>query len=256
MHPGGSWLYSAPAWRSSKELSSRCMARWCGCRWADETLVVASRRRLNWEGGTPAAARLVVGDRVAVEMRGEDGVIVAVHARRNSLLRRAPSKNRAQILAANVDQAFVVFAAREPAPKQGLVDRFLVACELAGIRAVITINKLDQGLDDSGTLAAGLRGAGLSTSSRVSARTGWGLGTVKRLLVDRTDPLLRPLGRRQVIASQRGLSRLSPQGRRALGEHRQGAPHHLARGADAPALRRFCGRHSGAQGVRGLGGDR
>ena len=114
----------------------------------DETLVVASRRRLNWEGGTPSAARLVVGDRVSVEMQGEDGVIVAVHTRRNCLLRRAPSKNRAQILAANVDQALVVFAAREPVPKQGLVDRFLVACELAGIHAIITINKLDQGLAD------------------------------------------------------------------------------------------------------------
>ncbi len=30
----------------------------------DETLVVASRRRLNWEGGTPPAASLVVGDSV------------------------------------------------------------------------------------------------------------------------------------------------------------------------------------------------
>ena len=74
-----------------------------------ETLVVASRRRLNWEGGTPASARLVVGDWVTVEMQGEDGVIIAVHARRNCLQRKAPSKNRAQLLAANVDQALLVF---------------------------------------------------------------------------------------------------------------------------------------------------
>ena len=60
-----------------------------------ETLIVASRRRLNWEGGTPTAARLVVGDRVSLEMQREDGVIVAVHARQNYLLRKAPSKNRA-----------------------------------------------------------------------------------------------------------------------------------------------------------------
>ena len=97
----------------------------------EETLVVASRRRLNWEGGTPPAARLVVGDSVTLEMQGEDGVIVAVHARRNCLLRKAPSKNRAQILAANVDQALLIFAAREPNPKPGLLDRFLVACRLA-----------------------------------------------------------------------------------------------------------------------------
>jgi len=160
---------------------------------AEDTLVVASRRRLNWEGGTPAAARLVVGDRVAVEMQGGDGVIVAVHARRNSLLRRAPSKNRAQILAANIDQALVVFAAREPVPKQGLVDRFLVACELAGIHAVITINKLDQGLDEVERWLPIYEALGLDVI-RVSARSGWGLGAVKRLLVDRTTLFCGPSG--------------------------------------------------------------
>jgi ribosome biogenesis GTPase len=158
-----------------------------------DTLVVASRRRLNWEGGTPSAARLVVGDRVSVEMQGEDGVIVAVHARRNSLQRRAASKNRGQILAANVDQALIVFAAREPAPKQGLVDRFLVACELAGIHAVITINKLDQGLAEVEKWLPVYEGLGFEVV-RVSARSGWGLGVVKRLLVDRTTLFCGPSG--------------------------------------------------------------
>lgn len=159
----------------------------------DDTLVVASRRRLNWEGGTPAAARLVVGDRVSVEMQGEDGVIVAVHARSNSLLRRAASKNRAQILAANVDQALLVFAAKEPVPKQGLVDRFLVACRLAGICAVITINKIDQGLDEIESWLGVYEELGFDVI-RVSARTGWGLGVVKRMLVDRTTLFCGPSG--------------------------------------------------------------
>lgn len=159
----------------------------------DATHVVASRRRLNWEGGTPPAARLVVGDRVSVEMRGEDGVIVAVHARRNSLLRRAPSKNRAQILAANVDQALLVFASREPVPKQGLLDRFLVACRLAGIHAVITINKVDQGLGEIEQWISVYENLEFQVM-RVSARTGWGLGGVKRLLVDRTTLFCGPSG--------------------------------------------------------------
>ena len=159
----------------------------------DDTLVVASRRRLNWEGGTPSAARLVVGDKVSVEMRGEDGVIVAVHARVNSLLRRAASKNRAQILAANVDQALLVFAAREPAPKQGLVDRFLVACQLAGIHAIITINKIDQGPDEIEGWLRVYEDLEFDVI-RVSARTGWGLGVVKRLLVDRTTLFCGPSG--------------------------------------------------------------
>ncbi len=159
----------------------------------DETLVVASRRRLNWEGGTPTAARLVVGDSVAVEMRAENGVITAVNARRNCLLRKAPSKNRAQILVANVDQALLVFAAREPAPKPGLLDRFLVACRLAGIKAVITINKTDQGLEEVQQWLP----AYSHLDNRVllvSARTGWGLGVVKRMLVDRTTLFCGPSG--------------------------------------------------------------
>ena len=159
----------------------------------DDTLVVAARRRLNWEGGTPSAARLVVGDGVAVEMQGEDGVIVAVHARRNSLLRKAPAKNRAQILAANVDQALLVFAAVEPEPKPGLIDRFLVACYLAGIEAVITINKIDQGLEKMEQWLPIYEELGYRVL-RVSARTGWGLGVVKRLLVDRTTLFCGPSG--------------------------------------------------------------
>ena len=159
----------------------------------ERTLVVASRRRLNWEGGTPAAARLVVGDAVSLEMRGDDGVIVAVHARRNHLLRKAPSKKRAQVLAANVDQALLVFAAREPEPKPGLLDRFLVACHLAAIESVITINKIDQGLGDVEPWLATYRDLGYRVLT-VSARTGWGLGTVKRLLVDRTTLFCGPSG--------------------------------------------------------------
>jgi ribosome biogenesis GTPase len=159
----------------------------------NQTLVVASRRRLNWEGGSPHAARLVVGDRVSLEMHQEDGVIVAVHARRNSLLRRAPSKNRAQVLAANVDQALLVFAALEPPLKQGLLDRFLVACELAGIAAVITINKVDQGIGQLESVLSMYEGLGF-TVRRVSARTGWGLGAIRRLLVDRTSLFCGPSG--------------------------------------------------------------
>lgn len=159
----------------------------------NQTLVVASRRRLNWEGGSPPAARLVVGDRVSLEMHSDDGVIVAVHARRNSLLRRAPSKNRAQVLAANVDQALLVFAGLEPPLNPGLLDRFLVACELAGIAAVITINKVDQGLGEAERLVSLYESLGYAVR-RVSARTGWGLGAIRRILVDRTSLFCGPSG--------------------------------------------------------------
>jgi ribosome biogenesis GTPase len=159
----------------------------------DRTMVVSSRRRLNWEGGTPSAARLVVGDRVSVEMRGDDGVIVAVYARTSCLLRRAPGGAKAQVLAANVDQALLVFSAGAPEVKRGLLDRFLVACELAAIAPVIAINKVDQGTDAVEEWLPVYEGIGYEVL-RVSARTGWGLGRVRRRLADRTTLFCGPSG--------------------------------------------------------------
>ena len=114
----------------------------------DRTLVMASRRRLNWVDGTPRSARLVVGDRVSAEMRAEEGVIVAVAARENSLCRAAPHSGRPQLIAANVNQALLVFASSRPEPKRGLLDRFLAACMSAEIEAVIIVNKIDLGADE------------------------------------------------------------------------------------------------------------
>jgi len=159
----------------------------------DETRVVASRRRLSWEGGAPAAPRLVVGDAVVVEMRRDQGVVVAVQPRRTSLLRRAPGSGRAQVLAANVDQALLVFAARQPEPKPGLLDRFLVACHVAGIEAVIAINKIDQGIDQVEQWLPAYRRAG-HTVLLMSARTGRGLGEIKRRLAGRTTLFCGPSG--------------------------------------------------------------
>jgi ribosome biogenesis GTPase len=159
----------------------------------DETLVVASRRRLNWEGGVPAAARLVVGDAVSLELSGDQGVVVSVRARHTCLLRRAPGSSRPQVLAANVDQALLVFAARLPEPKPGLLDRFLVACHLAGIEAVIAINKVDQGLDEVEQWLPAYRSAGY-TVLLMSARTARGLGEIKRRLAGRTTLFCGPSG--------------------------------------------------------------
>jgi len=159
----------------------------------DRTVVMASRRRLNWEGGKPPSPRLVVGDRVMAEMESEDGVVVAVHRRENSLCRSAPHSGRPQVIAANVDQALLVFAASRPEPKRGLLDRFLSACQIAEIEAVITINKIDLGMDGVQEWLPIYESLGYEVLL-VSARTGWGLGRVKRRLVGRTTLFCGPSG--------------------------------------------------------------
>lgn len=94
-----------------------------------------------------------IGDRVRVaRINAREGVILAVAERRSVLARAqrtsgkrgAGEATREQVIVANADQALFVFAAAGPEPDLGLLDRFLVAGESAGIETLrIVVNKLD-----------------------------------------------------------------------------------------------------------------
>jgi len=84
---------------------------------------------------------LAAGDWVRVREAGAEGTIQAIEPRRTSLAR--DSRGRRHVIVANVDQLVIVGSAAQPDPKPGLIDRLLVAAELAGIRPLICINKAD-----------------------------------------------------------------------------------------------------------------
>ena len=85
-----------------------------------------------------------VGDRVRLEKRGSQYVIVEVLPRKSVLARRKPGTAGArQVLIANIDQVIVVFAAARPDPVPGMLDRFLVVAEANGLPAHIVVNKMD-----------------------------------------------------------------------------------------------------------------
>jgi ribosome biogenesis GTPase len=89
----------------------------------------------------------VVGDRVDVRPAAEGaGIIESVHPRRSVFSRRAAGPKgawREQVLAANIDQVLVIFAASNPAPKSRTVDRFLVVAEANHLPAQVVVNKVD-----------------------------------------------------------------------------------------------------------------
>lgn len=77
----------------------------------------------------------LVGDFVELEILDEEekkGNVIAVLERKNTLIRPA---------VANIDQALVIFAAKEPNPNFALLDRFLITMERQKIPVVICINK-------------------------------------------------------------------------------------------------------------------
>ncbi len=86
---------------------------------------------------------LAPGDDVLVERRGDEWFVQAVAPRRTRLSRPAIMKNRPQTLAANVDVLVVVAAAKHPAFRPGLVDRFLIAAQRGGVEPILCVNKMD-----------------------------------------------------------------------------------------------------------------
>lgn len=89
---------------------------------------------------------VVVGDRVSIrELPDDSGVIEDVHERDTVLVRRAAGRRvgATQVIAANVDRAWVVQSVDFPRFNPGFVDRFLVMAEVHRIRAGIVVNKSD-----------------------------------------------------------------------------------------------------------------
>ena len=89
--------------------------------------------------------KLTVGDRVLLEQEGDDASAIAeILPRRSQLARRNPGGGHGErIVAANVDQVVVVFAAANPEPHPRMLDRFLVIAEANELSARIVINKVE-----------------------------------------------------------------------------------------------------------------
>ncbi|MDH5300430.1 MAG: small ribosomal subunit biogenesis GTPase RsgA [Gammaproteobacteria bacterium] len=87
--------------------------------------------------------QIVCGDRVIWHAIGDnnEGVIVA-RLERRTVLERPTMHEDHKAVAANIDQVFIM-TAPEPALGLLLLDRYLVATELAKLDAVIVVNKID-----------------------------------------------------------------------------------------------------------------
>lgn len=84
---------------------------------------------------------LATGDRIHYETGDTGHAIIDAVATRHGILSRI-TKNQEKLIAVNIDKVLIVSAAK-PAFKTGLIDRYLVACELAYLTATIVFNKID-----------------------------------------------------------------------------------------------------------------
>ena len=89
---------------------------------------------------------IAVGDRVDLEQEPDQdtGLIINLHPRKNYIIRKSVNLSKqAQIIAANLDQAFLIITLASPRTSLGFIDRFLVTAEAYDIPAKLVFNKLD-----------------------------------------------------------------------------------------------------------------
>ncbi len=90
---------------------------------------------------------IAVGDVVGFEKENESEgtvTITKIHDRKNYINRQSPrAKHQHHIVAANLDQSLLLATIKDPRTSQGFIDRFLVACEMYHVPALVVFNKTD-----------------------------------------------------------------------------------------------------------------
>ncbi|MCB0459379.1 MAG: ribosome small subunit-dependent GTPase A [Flavobacteriaceae bacterium] len=89
---------------------------------------------------------VTVGDIVDFNMEEDsgNGVITNIHDRKNYIIRKSVKLSKqTHIIAANIDQVFLLVTLQDPPTFTSFIDRFLATAEAYSIPAIIIFNKID-----------------------------------------------------------------------------------------------------------------
>lgn len=154
------------------------------------------------------SAVVVVGDRVGMRRApGGRCLIDSVHARATTLVRRTRGGREFKVVAANLDQLFVVASMAQPPPSTTIVDRMLVMGEAGGMKILLVLTKVDLpgGRPRADALARDYRQAGYR-SVCTSVVTGEGMDEFARLAASGSSALAGLSG----VGKSSLLNRLDP----------------------------------------------
>ncbi|MDO6760738.1 ribosome small subunit-dependent GTPase A [Tamlana sp. 2_MG-2023] len=145
--------------------------------------------------GIKSTNPIAVGDLVDFELETdnnqESGVIHNIHDRSNYIVRKSVNLSKqTHIIAANLDQVFLMITINNPPTLSSFIDRFLVTAEAYSIKTVLLFNKIDvydqETLDEVRYLAHIYRKIGYECIG-VSAITGKNIDKVKALMKDKVS---------------------------------------------------------------------
>lgn len=112
----------------------------------DEGTVIECKIKGNFRlKGIRSTNPVAVGDRVSI-VRNAEGTafITGICDRRNYIIRKSPNLSKqSHIIAANVDQAFLIVTVNYPQTSTTFIDRFLASAEAYRVPVVLVFNKTD-----------------------------------------------------------------------------------------------------------------
>jgi ribosome biogenesis GTPase len=133
---------------------------------------------------------VAVGDIVHFELeqdnKSSDGIITEIEARRNYIIRKSVNLSKqTHIIAANLDQVFLMVTLKKPRTFTGFIDRFLATSEAYEIPVILLFNKVDiydlEELNEVRYLADLYRKIGY-TCIGLSAKTGKNVARVQEMM--------------------------------------------------------------------------
>ena len=145
--------------------------------------------------GIKSTNPIAVGDLVVFEVEkiGDEtiGVISKIEDRKNYIIRKSVKLSKqTHIIAANIDQVFLLVTFKNPKTYSIFIDRFLATSEAYDIKTVLLFNKIDMydenELAEVKYLAALYRKIGY-TCIGISAKTGKNVDKVKDLMKEHTS---------------------------------------------------------------------
>jgi len=97
--------------------------------------------------GIKSTNPLAVGDKVSFAIepkKDKEGIITSIETRQNYIVRKSVNLSKqTHIIAANIDQVFLMITLKTPQTFPAFIDRFLVAAQAYEINVVLLFNKID-----------------------------------------------------------------------------------------------------------------
>ena len=140
--------------------------------------------------GIKSTNPIAVGDSVEfdIETKGDEeiGVIKLIHERSNFIVRKSVNLSKqTQIIASNIDLAFLLITINNPPTLTTFIDRFLVTAQAYSIKVILVFNKIDSYKEEEKGEIAYLKDIYETigyTCIEVSAIKNINLDTIKRLM--------------------------------------------------------------------------